>query len=74
MSSSTALDIDAIALVCSKSRLENSLALLQAVNSNFPATREFLRLKGLESVAQLDRNGMIELQEFLRRVYKRLIH
>lgn len=74
MSSSTAVDIEEVTLVHARKKLESSLAKLQEVNSSFPATREFLKIKGLESVAELDRDGMRELQDFLRGIYKKMVH
>lgn len=58
----------------SKEKLEDALERLQRLNSSFPATREFLEARGLDSVAQLDRQGVNELREHLQKVYKRLVH
>jgi hypothetical protein len=74
MSSFAAVDIEVLARVGARKKLEDSLAKLQEVNSSFPATREFLKIKGCNSVAELDREEMRELQEFLRGIYRRMVH
>ncbi len=57
-----------------KKMLKKLLNQLQDMNSRFPATREFLKLRGLDSVSQLDTDGLIELQDHLQGVYKRLLN
>ena len=74
MSSSAAVDVEVLALVGARKKLEDSLAKLQDVNSCFPATREFLKVNGYNSVAERDREEMRELQEFLRGIYRRMLH
>ncbi len=74
MSSSTAIDIEELTPVGASKELEDSLASLQEVNSSFPATKEFLKIKGCHSVAELDREGLRELEEFLLGIYRRMVH
>ena len=44
---------------------KQSLRILDEVNSNFPATRDFLAVRGLTLVSQLDEKGREELQAHL---------
>ena len=74
MSSSAAVDVEVLGLVGARKKLEDSLTKLQEANSRFPATREFLKIKGCNSVAELNREEMRDLQEFLRGIYRRLVH
>lgn len=52
-------------------RLERDL---EDLNSNFPATKEFLRMRGLENVRDLDERGKKELIVCLRKKYKKFLH
>ena len=54
--------------------LERLKKKLQDLNSQFPATRRFLAMKGVEGVHELDRRDMKELREYLQGIYKRSVH
>ena len=45
---------------------------LDEMNSAYPATREFLRQRGLTRVSQLDETGRQELTEHLQRLLQQL--
>jgi hypothetical protein len=51
---------------------KQSLRILDEVNSNFPATRDFLAARGLTLVSQLDEKGREELQAHLIQTLKNL--
>ena len=62
-------DIDALTSLEffeSKIILEDTLAELDELNSSFPATREFLKGRGLTRVSELDKAGMRELAGHLK--------
>jgi hypothetical protein len=52
--------------------LEGLKENLEDTNSLYPATQEFLRLKGVKNVRELDETGKRELTEFLRAELARL--
>lgn len=41
------------------------LKRMQDLNSSFPATEQFLKLRGLRSVAELDQDGIRDLKDHL---------
>jgi hypothetical protein len=45
---------------------------LDAANSSFPATKEFLHARGLTKVSQLNAQGKTELTKYLSDVLKRI--
>ena len=59
-----ALDDEKLANV--RDRAQNALRILQDANSEYPATKEFLRARGLSSVAELDDAGVEELMAHLK--------
>ena len=54
--------------------LERLKRKLQDLNSQFPATKRFLAMKGVENVDQLDRQDMQELREYLQGLYRGMLH
>ena len=53
--------------------LSRLLAKLEEVNSFYPATRQFLRARGLDRVSELGSDGRRELLAHLRRLYDRRV-
>ena len=47
---------------------------LEDLNSQFPATKEFLQSKGLENVRDLNEHERKELLAHLAKKYRRLLH
>lgn len=47
---------------------------LADLNSQFPATREFLEARGLKHVNELDKDGLKELEDYLRNKLSQLVH
>ena len=53
--------------------LNRLLEKLQDVNSFYPATQQFLRLRGLDHITELGEDGRQELLSHLRSLLKRTI-
>ena len=54
------------------SALRQRAECLQDVISKYPATRDFLRPKGLEHISELDEEGMRELTIYLENVLEEI--
>ena len=50
--------------------LEHQLHALEDLNSNYPATREFLKARGLTNVREFDVAGREELRQYLERTLR----
>lgn len=57
---------DALNIVLEKAN--DQLVKLQNLNSEFPATREFLEARRLHNVSQLDARGRKEIVEYLENI------
>ncbi len=55
-------------------RLLRLFQSLEEINSKFPETRQFLRDRGMEHMAELDGRGRRELLEHLQQIARRMIH
>ncbi len=54
--------------------LKRLLKKLEEVNSFYPATQQFLRSRGLDSVTELGSDGRQELLTHLRGLLNRMVH
>lgn len=54
------------------SALRQRAECLQDINSKYPATRDFLRTKGLEHISELDEEGTKELTTHLESVLEEI--
>ncbi len=53
-------------------KARETLVQLEDLNSAFPATKEFLAARGLANVRDLDKEGLWELKEHLKRTLQGL--
>jgi hypothetical protein len=74
MPSSTRIPRRNLPLTEAKRDLEKLRDKLQDLNSQYPATRQFLYSRGLKHVSELDAQGMKDLREYLTGEYKKLLH
>ena len=74
MSSSTRIPRRNLPLTEARRDLEKLRNKLQDMNSQYPATRQFLYSRGLTHVSELDAQGMKDLREYLTGEYKKLLH
>ncbi len=57
-----------------RASLEHYSDILEDMNSQYPATQEFLKLHGKTHVRELDQHGRQELLEYLHKTLQKYAH